>query len=121
MMSDDPMDAIKAKMASDPNYDPMKDPEALRMIESKIPSEMRDISNALSRLEVSFKDATTGTDAVDDLDARAVDFPNKAELISSPQSKWFKNSMPVDEVAFSSKKKDELFEKLKKAYPEVPL
>jgi hypothetical protein len=119
-MSDDPMAAVRAKMA-DPNYDPMKDPEALRQIENMIPSELRDISNSLARLEVSFKDATSGPDAVDNLDSRAKDFPNKSELISSPQSKWFKDGQPTDEVPFSQSKKDELFNKLRKEYPEVPV
>ena len=120
MSTNDPLGAIKARMASDPNYDPLKDPEALRQIEALIPSELRDLSNAFARLEVAFKDATSGVDAVDNLDKRAADFPNKTELISSPQSNWFKSGLPADDAPFSSKKKDEAFEKLRKDYPEVP-
>ena len=120
-MAEDPMAAIKAKMAADPNYDPMKDPEAISKIESMIPSELRDLSNAVARLEVAFKDATTGVDAVDNLDKRAAEFPNKNELISSPNSQWFKAGQPADNVPFSSSKKDAAFEKLRQEYPEVPV
>lgn len=120
-MAEDPMAAIKAKMAADPNYDPMKDPEAVSKIESMIPAELRDLSNAIARLEVAFKDSTSGADAVDDLDKRSADFPNKNDLISSPNSKWFKSGQPADDVPFSSSKKEAAFDKLRQEYPEVPV
>ena len=122
-MSDsaDPLAAIRAKMASDPSYDPLKDPDAIRQIENIIPTPLRDISNAIARLQVAFKDSTTGTEAVDDLDARAKEIPNKRELISSPQSTWFKQSNPDEEIPFSKAKLQELQEKLRKEFPEVPL
>ena len=105
----------------DPNYDPMKDPDAIRQIENMIPTDLRDISNAIARLQVAFKDSTSGTEAVDDLDARAKEFPNKRELISSPQSKWFKETNPTEDKPFSSARLQELQDKLRKEYPEVPL
>ena len=72
-MSDgvDPLEAIRAKMASDPSYNPMSDPQAMQVLESMIPQEMKDLPNAVERLKVSFTDATTGQDAIEDLNAVA--------------------------------------------------
>jgi hypothetical protein len=114
----DPLEAIRAKMKADPSYDPMKDPEAMRVLESKLPPQFREFPNAIQRLRVAITDATTGVEAVDNLDARAADFPDKKELISSPQSEWFQSGLPTAE--FNAKEKAELLEKLKKSHPNVP-
>lgn len=124
--SGDPLDAIRAKMASDPSYNPMQDQQAMQILESKIPSEVRDVSNAVERLRVAIKDATEGTDAINDLDGSAAKFGGQGEggagLISSPQSAWFKEGQPNEkDGSFSQSRKDELMAKLKSAYPEVPL
>ena len=117
----DPLDAIRARMASDPNFDPLKDPQTMQILESKIPPELRDASNSVERLRVALKDAVEGTDAISDLDAAAAKFGAEG-LISSPQSTWFKENQPNEkDGAFSEAKKQELFNKLKGEYPEVPL
>jgi hypothetical protein len=118
----DPLDAIRARMASDPSFDPLKDPQTMQILESKIPTEMRDASISVERARVAFKDASEGTAAVADLDAAAAKFGNNQGLISSPQSAWFKNGQPNEtNGAFNEAKKQDLFNKLKSQYPEVPL
>jgi hypothetical protein len=106
--------ALKAKLESDPSYNPTKDPQVQPLLQEILPSHVRDISNSLGRLKVSFQDATSGTEAVEDLNASAASFPNKAELISSPQSAWFKSGSPDDDVPFDNAKKQALLSKLKK-------
>ena len=98
----DPMDAIRARMASDPSYDPMKDPQAMQQLESMIPTEMREFANSVERLKVSFTDATTGTNPLSDLDALgSIQASTKAsDLLSAPTSQWFKEGaqdVAVDE------------------------
>ena len=121
-MSDaDPFAAIKARMASDPNFDPLKDPESMKQLESMVPSEMREFSNAIERLNVSFKDAATGNDdleALDEVAKIAPQFTSK-ELLSSPNSAWFKAGAP-DETYDENKLKD-LLRDVQKEYPEVPM
>jgi hypothetical protein len=126
-MSDasDPMAAIRAKMASDPNYDPMRDPQAMQQLESMIPQEMREFANAIERLKVAFTDATTGADAVtlDDINSRFGEIAKKSqvsELISSPQSEWFKTGAPTP-TDFDAGKLKRLAEDAQKEHPEVPL
>jgi hypothetical protein len=93
--SDAALEALKAKMAADPNFDPMKDPQSLQLIESLIPDNMRELSNSIARLEVAYKDAT-GSESEDlDIDASAVEFTNKKDLISSPSSQYFKISICI--------------------------
>jgi hypothetical protein len=98
----DPMDAIRARMASDPSYDPMKDPQAMQQLESMIPTEMREFANSVERLKVSFTDATTGTNPLSDLDALgSIQASTKvSDLLSAPTSQWFKEGaqdVAVDE------------------------
>ena len=116
--ADAAVEAIRAKMAADPNYNPMADPQAMQVIDSLIPATMREFPNAIDRLKVAFQDATTGADAVSDLDAAAATFSNKQELISSPQSKWIKNGMQSTD--FSKSRLDELYSKVRQEFPDVP-
>ena len=118
----DPLDAVRAKMAADPNYDPMQDPQTMQMLEQRLPPEIRDATISVERLKVAFKDAKEGVTAVPggDLDAAASTIGNQS--IQSPQSSWFKNGQPNEtDGAFSESKKQELLEKLQKANPQVPL
>ena len=110
------LNALKTKM-SDPSYNPTTDPDYSRLMSSLVPTELREISGALERLKVAFKDATTGVDAVADLDNIAAQFSDKKEVISSPTSNWMKSGFP-DEVASESKLSD-LLDKLKKDFPEA--
>ena len=110
------LNALKTKM-SDPSYNPATDPDYSRLMSSLVPTELRDISGALERLKVAFKDATTGVDAVTDLDNIAAQFSDKKDVISSPTSKWMKSGFP-DEPASESKLSD-LLTKLKKDFPEA--
>jgi hypothetical protein len=116
----DPMDAIRAKMAQDPNYDPMKDPQAMQMLESIIPAEMREIPNSIERLKVAFQDATTGPDSKT-LAELSVELTssNVKELISSPNSQWFRGGM-ADSDTTDKAKLDELYSKLQAENPDVP-
>lgn len=115
--NDPALEAIKAKYRSNPNYNPLTDPEAAPIIENLIPSEVRDFTNALERFRIALEDATSGPDAVGDIDESSKQF-DKKDLISSPQSKWFKEGRPNED--YSQSKADEAIEKLKKKYPEVP-
>ncbi len=121
-MSDgaDPLEAIRAKMASDPSYNPMSDPQAMQVLESMIPQEMKDLPNAVERLKVSFTDATTGQDAIEDINAVAKEFEGeKNNLLSSPSSKFFTSGMPAP-TDFDENEKASLFKKLREDYPDVP-
>ena len=121
-MSDgvDPLEAIRAKMASDPSYNPMSDPQAMQVLESMIPQEMKDLPNAVERLKVSFTDATTGQDAIEDLNAVAKEFEGeKSNLLSSPSSKFMSSGSPAPSD-FDEKEKANLFKKLREEYPDVP-
>eukprot|EP01039_Chlorochromonas_danica_P003942 gene3942-4313_t len=116
---EDPMEAIRAKMKANPNYDPTKDPEAMRALESEITGPLREFPNAIQRLRVAYQDVTSGLDPIDDLDARvsAMGADSKG-LISSPQSTWLKEGMPAEKV--DKAKKQALREKLRKEFPQVP-
>ena len=120
MPGGDPLEAIKAKMAADPSYNPMSDPQAMQVLESMIPQEMKDLPNAVERLKVSFTDATTGQDAIEDLDKLASDFQgDKKTLLQSPSSQFFTGGMPKPED-FDENTKADLFKKLREEYPDVP-
>ena len=121
MSSPDPLEEIRAKMKSQPGYNPMQDPQAMQVLEGMIPAELKEIPNAVERLKVAMKDATTGTNAVPDLDKVAADFKGpKKDLISTPTSQWMKDGMPNDNPSFSESKKADLKAKVKAAFPEVP-
>ena len=121
------MDAIRAKYQADPNYNPMNDPEAAELMESIIPSDMKDFPNAIERVRVAFADAAS---AVDDIDEAAAKFPNRKDLISSPQSKMFSDLMSGVETKsddddeeqgeVSEEEMDELIKKLQEEYPDIP-
>ena len=116
----DPLQAIRDKMAADPNYNPMQDPQAMQALESRVPESLRDIANSIERTKVSFKDATEGSDAntFAELERLLSETPNRGELLSSPTSSFFKERQP--DVTFDQSKADSLYEELKKEYPQVP-
>jgi len=93
----------------------------MQVLEQQVPQELREASNAIERMRVAINDASEGTEAVENLDAAAGKYTT-AELISSPQSEWFKGGQPNEtDGAFSEAKKAELLEEMKKAYPDVPM
>ncbi len=122
-MSDgaDPMDAIRSRMAQDPNYDPMKDPQAMQALEGMIPNEMREFANAIERLKVAFTDATTGQNPIDDLDSLSTvaQSVKGADLISSPTSQWFKDGA-IDEGYDEVKLKDYMRD-VQNEFPDAPM
>ena len=117
----DPLEAIKNKIASDPSYDPLKDPQAMQALESMIPTEMREFANAVERLKVTFDDATTGQNPIEDLDSLKVQQDDTAlnVLLSSPTSEWFKGGAP-DETVNEDELKDALRD-VQKEYPDIPM
>jgi hypothetical protein len=123
MAENNPLDEIKAKMKANPNYNPMTDPQAAAALDLMIPDYLKELPNAMERLSVAFKDATTGADAIGDIDKVAESFENKRELISSPQSEFFRSGMQApsggsgDDVAAEI---ESLVSKLRQQYPEVP-
>lgn len=123
MAEGNPLDELRAKMKANPNYNPMTDPQAASMLDSMIPDYLKELPNAMERLSVAFKDATTGTDAIGDIDKVAESFENKRELISSPQSEFFSSGMQApsggsdEDVAAEI---EGLIDKLRQQYPEVP-
>ena len=120
MPGGDPLEAIKAKMAADPSYNPMSDPQAMQVLESMIPQEMKDLPNAVERLKVSFTDATTGQDAIENLDQVSSEFEGeKKSLLQSPSSQFFTSGTPSPE-GFDENEKADLFKKLREDYPDVP-
>ena len=116
----DPLEAIKQKMAADPNYNPMQDPEAMQTLEGMISPEMREVSGAIQRLKVAFTDATTGEEAatLQQLEEFAAS-SDKKELISAPNSDFIKGGMTED-VDYNESKLQELLDQLKSENPEVP-
>jgi hypothetical protein len=117
--SEDALKSIRDKIAANPSYNPMSDPQAMQVLESMIPDKMKEVPNAIERLKVSIKDATTGKEAVSDLNSLATLMP-KEEAISSPRSNWFKNKFPEDKEAFSKSKQQDLLRDAKSKYPDVP-
>ena len=59
----------------------------MQVLEQQVPIELREASNAIERMKVAIKDASEGTEAVENLDAAASKYTT-AELISSPTSEW---------------------------------
>lgn len=119
MAEGDAIDAIRAKMQADPNYNPMTDPSAAAALESLVPDYLKEIPNAIERLNVAFKDATSGADAISDIDSVAASFSNKRDLISSPQSDFFTQGMKT-EGSVDEGEVEKLLQRLKQQYPEVP-
>ena len=121
MPGGDPMAEIRAKMAQDPSYDPMKDPAAMQQLEQMIPSEMRDFPQAVERLKVAFTDATTGPDAktAAELGEILATIAEKRELISSPNSAWVQGGMQQGEST-NEEKLNDLYNQVKAANPDVP-
>ena len=117
----DPLEAIKSKMDSDPSYDPLKDPQAMQALESMIPSEMREFANGVERLKVTFDDATTGSNPIEDLDSLKKIQSDTAlnVLLSSPTSEWFKGGAP-DEPYNESELKNYM-QDVQKEYPDIPM
>ena len=119
----DPMDAIRARMAQDPSYDPLKDPQAMQQLESMIPTEYREFGNAMERLKVAFADASSGVDGLEDLDSLAAIAINTTvgQLLSSPQSKFFQSGAADDEVPFDENKLKDLLADVQRDFPDVPM
>ena len=116
------MAEIKAKMAADPSYNPMSDPQAMQVLDSMIPAEMKEFPNAVERMKVSFADATAGNDAITDLDAAAAnETTEKKNLNSAPSSEYFKGGLVDTGSDFDAAKKDEYFNKMRAEHPDVPL
>lgn len=116
---EDPMAAIRAKMAANPNYNPMTDPEAAGSLEAMIPTEYRDVLNALERFRVALVDADQGPESLKAIDDAARSM-NINEIISSPTSKWIKDGRPKPDVPFSESTAAGLVEKVKAEFPQVP-
>jgi hypothetical protein len=117
MANDDPLGEIRAKMQADPNYNPMTDPSATAALDAILPDYLKEIPNAIERLNVAFKDATSSANALNDLDAAVSSFSDKRELISSPQSDLFSEAgrKPPD-----SGEVERLIKQLRQQFPEVP-
>jgi hypothetical protein len=115
------LSGIREKMAADPSYNPLQDPQALQVLESSIPSDIRDFPSSIERLKSAFQDATTGPDAhsLSELGSDVVTSKFKLEdLVSSPRSIFLKDNMP-DEETVSESRLQELYEQAKRENPEV--
>lgn len=115
--ADDALASIRAKMQANPNYNPLTDPEAAAALDTLVPDYMKEIPNAIERLKTAFQDATTGANAIADLDSIAAGVVNKRELISSPQSDLFnhENKKSPDPAELRR-----LVDELRQQYPEIP-
>lgn len=112
-----PLDRFKAKRAADPNYDPLNDPEFMQSLESLVPDELREVYNAMNRLQTAVTEANSRAEGMDDYDQR-VSALNKLDLVSSPQSEWFKSGMPTEMPNEETLQK--LREEMKAKYPQIP-
>lgn len=113
---EDPFKDLREKMASDPNFDPSSDPKFMEALEATLPESLREMPIAIERLNVSFKNAISGTDSVENLDEAVKVFKDE-KFISSPQSKWFQAGSPDE--SFSESTKKSLFNSLSQKHPEV--
>jgi hypothetical protein len=93
----DPYWPTMIEKMKDKNYDPLTDPEATAIIEGMVSPEIRELPNAIDRLMVAFTDATTGAEAVEDLDAAAATFPPEELWSSAPSSDWGKSGFKLGE------------------------
>ena len=112
----DPLKDLRDRMASDPNFDPSSDPKFMEALEATLPEALREMPIAIERLNVSFKNAISGTDAVENLDEAVKVFKDE-KFISSPQSKWFQAGSPDESYSESTKKS--LLNSLLQKHPEV--
>lgn len=118
MSTPDPLEAFRAKMKADPSYDPLKDPEAMRVLDGMIPDKLRELGNAIAKLKVALADSTTGVEGVKDLNRRVADMDKKGAL-SSPTSQWFKSGLPKPTLDKAGKERAK--EQIKQKYPQIPL
>jgi hypothetical protein len=88
-----------------------------------IPSEYREFANAMERLKVAFGDATSGVDSLENLDDLAgIAADTKiAELLSSPQSKYFQDGAQDEEIPFDGEATKDLLADVQRDFPEVPM
>lgn len=116
---DPALEAIRAKYKANPNYNALTDPEAQPFLDSLIPNEFRDFNNAIERVRVAIKDAYEGPDKVNDAEKvfSSLDLNN---LISSPNSKFFKNNRPQPSPAHSEARASEALKNLIAKYPDLP-
>jgi hypothetical protein len=114
--AEDPLKDLRERMASDPSFDPRSDPRMMEALESVLPESLREMPLALERLNVAFKNAMTGTEAVENLDESVKMFKDE-KFISSPQSKWFREGAVTE--TFSETTKKNLLQSLQQQHPEV--
>jgi hypothetical protein len=120
--NDDKLEPIRTKMQADKNYNPMTDPEAMKILDSVIPDKLRSFPAAIQRMKVAIQDSRTGVTAVPngDINAAARNYGDKSKAIQSPQSKFIKaGAVPSAEEKPSKEKKQAALEKLKSTFPGV--
>mmetsp|Transcript_15394 Transcript_15394/g.14759 ORF Transcript_15394/g.14759 Transcript_15394/m.14759 type:complete len:162 (-) Transcript_15394:231-716(-) len=119
----DPMQAIRDRMAQDPSFDPLQDPQTMQELENMIPGEYREFANAMERLKVAFDDATAGVDGLENLDdlASVAADTKIAELLSSPQSKYFQDGAQDEQIPFDGEATKDLLADVQRDFPEVPM
>lgn len=106
------LDKIRAKM-SQPGYDPMKDPEAVRILNNMVPDVLKSALNSLRRTKATMETEMSATIGVEDLDETSKMFQLKDVLMSSPQSKVFKKYQSQGVPETPSQPDEQRFQELK--------
>ncbi len=113
------VESLKARMANDPDFDPLQDPSSLKILETLIPPESQDALSAIQRLKSVIDAEILAAGDADILQERASRVEDKKEsLISTPQSAWVKGGCKDDDDdGISADERQKLMDELKAAYP----
>jgi hypothetical protein len=120
--------AIRAKILQDSNYNFMNDPQAMELLESKLPEYLKELPSAVERLSLALEDAGTvfetsseGSDTLNDIISQ-VKQESKGGLISSPQSNFFQKNENMDgfDLGDAEERIETLQSDFKTEYPSIP-
>lgn len=112
----DPIATASEKMKSDPNYNPLKDPEVLKVLQSKMPESLKGITMSLEKIKASLAEDLEGNDPIPNIEEMLGKI-DKSTLAKGINSSWLNEE--VSDVEAKEKEADALLQELKNEYPFV--